>query len=248
MLEIKSGILGAAILLQARYPDEDVFFLPMAISYEYPPDAPWFPLLLRGKKMRKKTQPFYKRFLGNVFYFGADLLAFLPYITARKTGRAYGAAYIDFDTPVAIRSLVDIEGNRAKDVKDVFFSHRASMQKVADFIAKRFFALYRLLPMHLVAAIGKNRDACAIADLEAAIPALLDTLRADGRNLTSLVDQTPADIVKQGIRQLERLKAVSQTGDIVSIKKRNILEYYAAPVNDGISATEEQERGWRHGI
>jgi 1-acyl-sn-glycerol-3-phosphate acyltransferase len=152
MLELKSGILGAAVLLQARRPDEDVFLLPMAISYEFPPDAPWFTLLLRGKKLRKKRSRFFKRLLGNVFYFGADIFAFLPFITARKTGRTYGAVYIDFDPPVAIRSLVDIEANRDKDAKDEFFAHRASMQKVATFIAGRFVALYRLLPMHLVAS------------------------------------------------------------------------------------------------
>jgi 1-acyl-sn-glycerol-3-phosphate acyltransferase len=239
MLELKSGILGAAVLLQARRPDEDVFFLPMAISYECPPDAPWFSMLLKGKKLRKKTQPFFKRLIGNLLYFGADFLGFLPFITARKTGRTYGAVYIDFDTPVAIRSLVDIELNRAKDAKDEFFAHRASMQKVGTFIAGRFVALYRLLPMHLVAEICKSGNAPAVAEIEAAIPSLLEKLRADTRNIVSLAGLTPAEIVELGIKQLERLKVISRTDKCIIIKKQTLLEYCAAPVNDSPPKPEE---------
>jgi 1-acyl-sn-glycerol-3-phosphate acyltransferase len=231
MLELKSGIIGAAVLLQAKNPDEDVFFLPMAISYECPPDAPWFSMLLLGKKLRKKTQPFVKRLIGSFLYFGADLLAFLPFITARKTGRKYGAVYIDFDTPVSIRSLIDIEQNRARDARDEFFAHRASMQDVATFIAKRFFALYRILPMHLVASICK-RDKQTIAELSVAIPALLEKLRADGRNLDSFAGLSAPIIAERGVKQLERLKVVSRNGNGIIIHKQTLLEYCAAPVND----------------
>lgn len=243
MLEIKSGILGAAVLLQAARPDEDVFLLPMAISYECPPDAPWFSLLLKGKKLRKKTQPFFKRVLGNICYFGADLCAFLPFITARKTGRSYGAVYIDFDTPVAIRTLVAIESNRIKDARDEFFAHRASMQNIATFIAGRFFALYRLLPMHLVAAVLSGGKALTAAEIEAAVPPLLEKLRADARNLASLAGRTPAKISEQGIRQLERLKVISRTNAGFTIKKQTLLEYCAAPVNDRAPHSGELEGG-----
>lgn len=243
MLELKSGIIGAAVLLQARLPDEDVFFLPMAISYECPPDAPWFSMLLRGKKLRKKTQPFFKRLMGNLLYFGADLLAFVPFITARKTGRKYGAVFIDFDTPVAIRSIINVEANRAADAKDEFFAHRASMQKVANFIAGRFFALYRILPIHLVAAICKNSSTPSVAEVEAGIPSLLEKLRADARNNRSLDGLSPAKITELGMRQLERLNIVSRTGGRIIIHKRTLLEYCAAPLDDASPSTGEQQEG-----
>ena len=103
----------------------------MAISYEYPPDVPWFNLLLTGKKLRKRTQPFLKRMLGTVFYFGADILAFAPFMTARSMGRKYGAVYIDYDAPVAVRSLVTMEPNNTSGSSDDFFIYRASMQQLA---------------------------------------------------------------------------------------------------------------------
>jgi 1-acyl-sn-glycerol-3-phosphate acyltransferase len=232
MLEIKSGIIGAAVLLQAKCPDEDVLLLPMAISYECPPDAPWFTMLLRGKKLRKKTQPFFKRMVGNVLYFGADLLAFAPFILARKTGRNYGAVYIDFDVPVAIRSLVDLSADRARDARDEFFAHRASMQKVAAFIAGRFVALYRILPLHIVAEICKTRGAPTVGEIEDAIPPLLEKLRGERRNLAELSALSPATIVDRGIKQLEKLKVISRRGTRIVIKRRTLLEYCAAPVHD----------------
>jgi glycerol-3-phosphate O-acyltransferase len=233
MLEIKSGILGAAVLLQARRPGEDVYLIPTAISYECPPDAPWFEMLLKGKKLRKRTNSFLKRLLGNGYYFGADILAFAPFVTARRTGRQYGAVYVDYEIPRSVRSMVDIEANRAADVKDEFFSHRVSMQKLGALMQKRFLALYRLLPMHVVAALLTRNGPLSAAQTVALIPQTIETLRSQGRNLASLEQCTPSRIVEAGKEQLLRLKAIRVNGGVFFEKNGSLLRYCAAPIYDG---------------
>jgi glycerol-3-phosphate O-acyltransferase len=229
-LEVKSGVLGAAVLQQARRPDEDVLLLPMAISYEFPPDAPWFSLLLKGKSLRKRSQPFLKRALGAVFYFGADILAFVPFLLARKTRRTYGKAYLDYDAPVPVRSLIDVEAGADADAKDDFFKYRASMLRLADLMRARFLALFRILPQHLLAAIVKEKNGITATDAEKQLPQLLDTLRAAGRNLKSAENLTPAEIVAQGQKNLLRLKAISLKGGMFFVRKKAMLDYCAAPV------------------
>ena len=231
-LEVKSGILGAAALLQARLPDEDVLLLPMAISYEYPPDVPWFSLLLRGKKLRKRTQPFFKRLLGSIFYFGADILAFVPFLLAPRTGRTYGAVYVDYDAPVAVRSLITIKPDAAIAGKNEFFAHRDAMLELAKIMRQRFLALFRILPQHLLAALVREKTALAFSDAEKLLPPLIESLRAAGRNLKSVEGRTPAEIMAQGQKTLLRLKAVSQKGDTLTVRKKQIIDYCAAPVLD----------------
>jgi glycerol-3-phosphate O-acyltransferase len=235
MLEVKNGVLGAAILLQAQRPDEEVFLLPMAISYECPPDVPWFDLLLSGKKLRRRTNPFFKRLLGNIFYFGADILAFGPFFFGQRWGKKpYGRVYIDYGTPFSVREAVNIGANRTPTNRgDAFFEHRGSMQKLAGIMQQRFCALYRILPMHLVAFL--LHDAASLAGEEAAprIAPLLDALRKAGRNLKSIdLLQSPDRIVAEGQRQLLRLKAVTLEKGVMTVRKKTIVAYYAAPVID----------------
>ena len=232
ILDIKSGILGAAVLLQARRMDEDVSLIPMAISYEYPPDAPWFGLLLRGKRFRKRTNPFVKRLLGSVFYFGADLLAFAPFVTARRTGRTYGAVYVDYGAPEAVRSLVDIPGSRAAAVKDEFFSHRAAMQRLGVCMRDRFLALYRLLPMHLLAYLIKEQGPATTHQAAERASAVIERLAAGGRNTESLEKGRPAETMEAGTEQLLRLGAVAVKGGVLFGRNGLLLDYCAAPLYD----------------
>jgi 1-acyl-sn-glycerol-3-phosphate acyltransferase len=233
MLDLKSGILGAAVVLQARRPDEDVYLIPTAISYEYPPDAPWFDLLLKGKKRRKHNNNFLNRLIGSSWYYGADCFAFLPFVMARRTGRQYGAVYMDHDAPLSVRSIVDLEALRVRDVKDEFFSHRGAMQRVADVVRKRFLALFRLLPMHVLAALISRHGPLSAAQAVALLPGLLEELGVRGKNCRSLETFTPHDIVAKGKEQLLRFGAIHASGGVLFEKKGALLRYCAAPVFDG---------------
>jgi 1-acyl-sn-glycerol-3-phosphate acyltransferase len=234
-LEVKTGVLGAAALVQARRPAEDVLLLPMAVSYECPPDVPWFSLLLAGKRLRRRTQPFVKRLIGSLLYFGADILAFAPFLAAPRTGRKYGAAYIDYDAPMPVRSQVDVEG-AAADGGDDFYVHRAPMQKLAAIMRQRFMGLYRLLPMHLLASIIGEKTAATAAQAEKHLLPLIETLGAAGRNVKSLEHRPPAEIVEEGKRQLLRLKAIAQKGDVWTVRKKTIIDYCSAPVHESRTA------------
>ena len=240
MLEIRGGILNAALMVQAAAPGRDVYLLPAAASYDCPPDAPWFPLLLKGKKMRKKPNGFFKRTLGAVYYFGADILAFAPFMTARFVGRRYGAAYMDYGAPVSVRSLVDLEANRVQGARDEFAAHKVSLDKVGDQVHRMFLSLYRVLPIHIISAAikgggggnkeaprGSNVDVAVVerraADLKAAVVEA-------GRNCKTISPMTPEEIVNKGLAQLRKLKAVKLCGNNVIVRKAHIIDYFAETV------------------
>jgi hypothetical protein len=189
-------------------------------------------MLLRGKKFRKRTQPFFTRLAGSLFYFGADILAFVPFLLAPRTGRTYGAVYVDYDAPVPVRSLITINPDAAFAGKDEFFAHRDTMLQLAKIMRQRFLALFRILPQHLLACLVRERTTLAVSDAEKLLPPLIDTLRTAGRNLKSVEGRTPAEIVAQGTKPLLRLKAVSQKGDTLTVRKKQIIDYCAAPVLD----------------
>jgi 1-acyl-sn-glycerol-3-phosphate acyltransferase len=231
MLEIKGGILNAALMLQAATPDRDVFLVPAAISYDCPPDLPYFPLLLKGKTMRKRPNGFFKRALGSVYYFGADIMAFLPFLFARHLGRKYGALYMDYGMPVSVRSIVDLEANRVPGARDEFAAHRASLDIVGARIRKMFDAAYRILPAHIVsagikaAAGGINREALATFAAE-----MKESLAKGERNCKTVGPMPPQEIVAKGIAQLRKLKAVKVRGQEILVRKAYIIDYFAATV------------------
>jgi 1-acyl-sn-glycerol-3-phosphate acyltransferase len=233
MLEIKGGILNAALMLQAARPNSDVFLVPAAISYDCLPDLPYFPLLLKGKTLRKRPNGFLKRTLGSVYYFGADIMAFLPFLFARRFGRKYGALYMDYGMPVSVRSLVDLEANRVPNARDEFAAHRASLDIVGEQIRKMFVAQYRILPIHIVsagikgAAGGIRQDA-----LEAFAAEMKRSLAEDGRNCKTVGPLSPGETVAKGLAQLRKLKAVKIKGKEILARKAFIIDYFAATVRD----------------
>lgn len=233
-IDVKSGVLGAAVLLQARLPQEDVLLLPMAVSYEHPPDAPYFSMLLAGKRLRKRSQPFVKRLVGNAIYFGADVLAFLPFVVARRTGRRYGAVYIDFDEPVSVRKLVTLKTNVTPDSENDFFTYRTAMQQCALEMRRRFIRLYRLLPLHVVASLVKSSSVMTMSQAAGSVPLVLDALRGAGRNLKSLEGLTADAIAERGSEQLANVGALRVLEGTFVVKKPSLIEYFAAPLHDTV--------------
>ncbi|HON09307.1 MAG TPA: 1-acyl-sn-glycerol-3-phosphate acyltransferase [Chitinispirillaceae bacterium] len=229
-LDVKYGILGASVLLQAEKPQNDVYLLPMAISYEYPPDLPYFRMLLKGKQLRKRSNPLYKRILGNLMYFGADILAYAPVVSSRYTGKKYGKIFLDYEEPVTVREIVDVVAGRLENARDEFSSHRASMQKVSEYIQNKFLNLYRILPVHLVSFVLKEGKGSAPEQISEQIPVLLEGLSAANRNLKQVRGEDPRKIVETGMQQLLRLKAISLKKDSVIVNKPEIVDYYAASI------------------
>lgn len=234
MLEIKSGILGAAVLLQARRPQENVYIMPMAISYEQPPDAPWFGILLAGKRLRRRTNGFLSRLVGSVLYFGADILAFAPFVAAPKTGRRYGSVYIDYDAPRPVRTLIDVTAAASSEGHDEFFRFRASMQELGRAMGGRLSSLFRILPLHVLAALVSRQGALTSQQAAALVPQLLERLGREDRNCTALERCSPAEIIEQGKQQLLRLGAIAVRNGGLVCRRRLLLDYCAAAAADAV--------------
>jgi len=237
MLDIKGGVLNAALMTQAANPDRDVYLLPAAISYECPPDVPFFPMLLKGKKLRKKPNNIIKRLLGGAYYFGADIMAFAP-LMFKCTSRKRGAVYMDYGAPVPVRSLVDLEANRVKNARDEFSAHRVSLDIVGERIRKMLVSIYRVLPIHIVSSVLKARGGnIAITDMDGAAEELKALALKSGRNCKTIGGMTAPEIVKAGLDQLRGLKAVSVKNGKITVLKTNITDYFAAT----FTAAEETE-------
>lgn len=230
-LEIKIGILGAAILTQAKYPDRDVYFLPAALSYEYPPDLPYFKMLLKGKKLRKKSNFILKRILGNILYFGGDILAFVPFVNAKLLKRKYGSVYFDYLEPVSVKKMVDIEANRQQGARDEFSAHRVSMQQLSQIVYDQLKKIYRLLPGHVVATLLKNNNPLIVSAARESVKDVLDFIRAKSYNGKTLFSMDTQEIVEKGIHQLLRYKAISVKHGIISVKKPEIIDYWSKAID-----------------
>lgn len=229
-IELKSGILGAAILAQAKELSKDVNLLIMSVSYEYPPDLPWFKILQKGKKLRKRNNNIFKRIIGNAYYFGADIMAFVPMFFSKYNGRKYGDVYVDYKETVPVRSIVNIEKNRISNARDEFSAHRISMQKTGEEIHKCFISIFRLLPIHIVAVLLKSKSQVSLSELEDQVPSILNFLDNENRNIESLKPVTAAQLIESGVSQLLRLNAITLKNKNVSIKNRNVIDYFAAAI------------------
>jgi glycerol-3-phosphate O-acyltransferase len=232
MLDIKGGVLNAALLSQAANPQGDVYLFPVAVSYDYPPDLPYFPLLLKGKKYRKKSNNFFTRLLGSVYYFGADILAFVPFLLTKHLPRSYGSIYMDYEAPVSVKSLVDLEANRVSKARDEFSAHRVSLDKVSGQIYKKFLSLYRILPVHAVCAAIKtqNNNPVSVSALEESAGKIKDTASKAERNCKTLNALTNAQIVTDGLEKLRKLKAVKIAGGAVTVRKPHIIDYFSSAI------------------
>jgi glycerol-3-phosphate O-acyltransferase len=230
MLDIRIGILGASVLSQYNNPDSNVSYIPMAVSYEAPPDVPWFSMQLKGKNWRKRTSSILKRHIGNMLYFGADLCAFLPFLTARYYGRTYGNIYIDYGEPMRIKSLFDVAANRNEKARDDFSAHRLSMQKLSDIVYRQLYTLYRILPMHVVASHLIKHGSGSLTDFADVFPEVISSLKKKGRNIKELEQNTAFENARKGIDQLRRIHAVHFRKNICSMRNESLINYYAATI------------------
>ncbi|MBN1578006.1 MAG: 1-acyl-sn-glycerol-3-phosphate acyltransferase [Chitinispirillaceae bacterium] len=230
MLEMRSGILGASVISEARDLSRDVRYIPIAVSYECPPDVPWFSMQMKGKMWRKRSNVLPKRLLGNLLYFGADINAFLPLFLPRFLKRIHGAIYIDYGEPVSIRSIIDLAAHKAGNARDDFSAHRFSMQKLSEAVFEQLFRLYRVLPLHVVAAQLKEHGRRSITDCADCFPEVTADLKRKGRNVKQIERLTPLENAAEGIGQLRRLKAVTVKRNICSIRNESLINYFAATI------------------
>jgi 1-acyl-sn-glycerol-3-phosphate acyltransferase len=228
MMEPKGGILLSAVLAQARNPKKKVYFLPGAVSYEHLPELPYFEMLRKGKEMRKKSNNVFRRLIGTLYYFGADIIAFGKFILRTRLGLSQGEVYIDIGAPLAINDIVDVKANFNSAARDEFSGHQASMRIISDRLYGVLQSLYRLLPEHVVAGVLKENPAVTKLAAVGPVREMVKRLREQKRNTKSLDCLTEDQILAIGLKQLRHVKAVSLRGSAVQIQKQSIIDYYAA--------------------
>jgi 1-acyl-sn-glycerol-3-phosphate acyltransferase len=231
MLEMRIGILGAAVLSQAKDLSRDVYYIPVAVSYEFPPEVPWFAMQLKGKAMRKRGNPLPVRLIGNLLYFGADIRTFLPVFFAPKLHLTYGSIFVDYGEPVSVRSVVDIVANRIPDARDEFSAHRVSMQKLSDAAFRQLYKLYRVLPMHVVAAQLKQHGSRTLAELADAFPGTIAYLKTKERNVKQLEKSDSAVNAGIGVDRLRAIGAVRIKGGVCTVRNKALVDYFAATID-----------------
>ena len=230
MMQIKAGVLSAAVIAQARHPEKDVLILPITISYERLPELAYLDLLQKGKNLRNDKKSFFKRLVGHMYYFGADAIAFGRLWGLRKLGAKQGDIFIDYDMPKPVREWVDLKANFSPDQKDELFAHKKSMQLLAEKIHRKLQSLYRLLPVHLTAYAIKQKPSSGIGEIKESVRGLTVELSRQNRNMKSLTPLSSEQVVEQGISRLAFFKAVSQKGDSLQINNQSVVDYYAASI------------------
>jgi 1-acyl-sn-glycerol-3-phosphate acyltransferase len=231
MLEIKGGVLLSALITQARHPDRNVYLVPAAVSYEHLPELPYFGMLKKGKEMRKKTNGFFKRLIGNFYYFGADLIAFAKLLFKVRFGVNQGDVFIDFGTPMRVNDMVDIKANFKASARDEFSGHQAAMRIICDKLYPTFQSLYRLLPEHIAAAALAEKDTITQKEFADGVRRALALARDRNRNLKELAPLTEEQVGAAGLRQLGSVKAVRVRRTAIEVRNRDIVGYYAAALS-----------------
>ena len=233
MLEMKSGILGSAIMAAHRSPAKTFRYIPMTVVYEELPELRYFELLERGKRLRSESKTAFGKKLGNLYYFGADLVAFGKLILLSRIGRWYDTVHIDYGAPIDVRELVDVDGNYIAGSRNEFLAHRTSISQVGEKLRERLIAMYRILPSHLLAAALETQSDILRADAETRIAALVERAAAAGRNVKGVADSTPAELYERGVALLRKEKALRCTRSGLTVLKPTIIAYYTRTL-DGI--------------
>jgi 1-acyl-sn-glycerol-3-phosphate acyltransferase len=232
MLEPKGGILLSSVLAQARNPEKKVYLLPGAVSYEHLPELPYFEMLKKGKEMRKKSNNVFRRLIGTLYYFGADIIAFGKLILRARLGLSHGEVYIDIGAPLAINDIVDVKANFSATARDEFSGHQASMRVISARLYQVLQSLYRLLPEHVVAGVLKQNPAITKQSAAGPVGETVKRLREKKRNTKSLDGLTEDQIIAIGLKQLRHVNAVSLRDGTVVIQKQSIIDYYASALTE----------------
>jgi 1-acyl-sn-glycerol-3-phosphate acyltransferase len=228
MMDIKGGLITAALAAQRRDSQKAIQLLPMAISYEYLPELRQFALLKKGKALRKSAKNVFTKFLGTLLYFGADIIAFSSLFIKKRFGLTYGEIAIDYGDPIPLSQYCQAEKKGSRPDEE-YFGNSEQLDRITKDIARLFNALYRLYPMHVVASILSNTaKPVQLSQLEPMIEPVVTGLQEKGTNVKALVHLTSKQIMDTGILQLRRIGAIAIRNKTVHFRRPDIVKYYAA--------------------
>jgi glycerol-3-phosphate O-acyltransferase len=229
MMDLKGGLIGSCLVAQWRNPDRNFHFFPASISYEKLPELPYFSMLEKGKKIRALKKGQINRFLGNYYYFGADLFAFAKLLLITRFNVKYGNVYIDYLNPIPVKDMLDVKALYSNK-RDDFSSLRTAIQIAGAQIRGHLLSLYRILPEHVLSFILHTSSCTSRREAAGRISHILSSLEKQNRNIKSLAQLSPEQIVDSGIKQLAGFRAVSCVNDKLLIRNRQVIKYHAASI------------------
>jgi len=226
MMEIRGGLVGAAVIAQRRDLSREIRYLPVSICYERLPELSAFRTLLKGRNLRR--QGLLRKAVGSLFYYGADASAFARFILSARVGRSYGAVYIDYAAPIPIGSLVDWTTDVVENARDDLSANRLAIQKISLRVFELFNSLYRVLPQHVVARVVRESPGVSVPEAERLAAAEVARLSGIGRNTRTVAALSGTQLVTEGLRQMERLGAVRRNGSRILVRDEQVVRYCAA--------------------
>ena len=145
---------------------------------------------------------------------------------AEMIGSAVGyqsRAFVTFGAPIPLRGW---DPSSRRDVLDIALTTRDAIGR-----------LYKVVPTALVAAA--MRPSTPATELRARVAALIDRLRACGANL----DTASAEVaVEQGTNALEQRGVLVRERDLVRVRDRSVLRYYARTIQHLLNPPKRPSR------
>lgn len=232
MMDLKGGIAGAAVIVQQENPDNEVCFQPVAISYDIPCEVPFLKYVLLGKKKRDEGKNRFEKLVGELMYYAGDIVPFVLRGIKARFGMRFGKIYVDYGAPVALNSLSDIQGLYREKAPNSFLSNSASIKECTEKLKPIFVNLYRILPHNIVAYVIKQNEKLTPETQSKKVDAILSELKEQGATFST--EKTGMDLYREGLEFLRRNGVGKVRKDQLEIKRRDILEYFAATIEDRI--------------
>ncbi len=230
MLDIKGGIVGAAVVLQQENPEEQVCYQPVAISYEIPAEAPFLKYVLAGKKMRDEGKNKLEKLFGELMYYAGDIVPFVLRGIKARFGLRYGKIYIDFGAPIPLSELTDVQGLYRAKAPNSFLGNSAAIKESSEKLKAVFVRLLRILPHNMVAYIIKQNETLSVETQVKKLEALRAELAEMGATFSS--EKTGIELYREGLDFLRRNSVGKVSNDKIEIIRRDMLEYFAATTED----------------
>jgi len=240
MLEIRSGVLSAGVLAQKENPDIPIYYLPCAINYTRIPDLQAFDLLLKGKSMRDTSKNIFKKILGGMLYYLADIRVFLGvWLSRTKTD-----VYLNVGAAVATSQITDVEAKFKNDTKSPLAANKDAINDCSVWTEKRFYEIFPILPINITAYLFKKYGRKGLK--EEKIEATLKKLKKFPICLDALNNLSLKEIRIKGLSQLRQNGATDGIYHI-RLKRKDRLEYFAVFLEKAIDCFEKQS-GVKDGV
>lgn len=236
MLDLKSGITGAAVVAQQECDDREICYVPVSISYEVPTEVPYFKMLLSGRTMRDEGKNKLERIWGEFLYYAADAFAFTKRGFLCRFGKDYGKVCIDFGEPIPVKSMTEVQKNFKEKAKNSFLGNRVSIKECADILQGKFSDIYKIWPHNLAAYLITQDATLSLETQGKKIDALVATLEEKKSLFES--EKTGVELFREGLTQLKKNNVISLRGDKFKLKRADLLSYFTATVQDKLGEVE----------